>query len=72
MNVKKSMDKLKSMALSGSWNLFWLETVYDFPGFSDQQDEIKDMLVLAFNVLEGFQVLEEADIHDVSTLMLLS
>lgn len=54
---------MTSIALNGCWRNLWPEAVCDFPGFSEQHEEIKDLLVLASDVAEeGFQVVEKGDI----------
>jgi len=55
-----------SMALNGCWKKLWSEAVCDFQGFPEQQEEMKDFLVLASDVSseEGFQLVEEGDIQE--------
>jgi hypothetical protein len=63
VNIKESMEKLKSLALNGYQKKFCSEAANDFQGLHNQQDEIKNILVLACKVLgEGFPELEEANI----------
>jgi hypothetical protein len=53
------------MALNGCWKKLWPEAFCDFRGFSEKQEKIKDLLVLASDVLEErFQIVEEGDIQE--------
>uniref|UniRef100_UPI0035902DA6 tigger transposable element-derived protein 1-like n=1 Tax=Myxine glutinosa TaxID=7769 RepID=UPI0035902DA6 len=66
MNIKESLDEFRSTTLNGCWRKLWPEAVHDFQGFPIQQDEIRNILVLARQVKEeGFADLEEADIVEV-------
>lgn len=52
--------------MNGCWKERWFEALTDFWGYTNHQDEIKNILMLPFEVPGGgFTDLEEADIREV-------
>ena len=54
INVGKSMEEHMSAALNECWKKLWPEADNDFQGFPNQQDKIRNILVLAHNIPGGF------------------
>jgi hypothetical protein len=46
VNIKESMDKLKSSGLNGHWDMLWPKAIIDGLRSPNQQDEIQNILVL--------------------------
>jgi hypothetical protein len=65
INMRQSVDSLKSMAMDSCCKKLWREALDDFHGFTTQQEKIRNMVVLALKVLrKGVPGLEEADPQD--------
>ena len=60
------MSDIKATPLNGCWEKLWSEAANDFWGVMEQQDKIRNILVLAHKVPgEVFPDLQKADIPEV-------
>jgi hypothetical protein len=50
-NVKEPVDELKSATVNGCWKKLWPEAINDFWEFLNQQDKVRNALLLTYEVL---------------------